>query len=87
MSEALCNNRVDWQIRHLHWLLERIVGSTEDKEQFLDMWSVAMTQRHVEGTLDALDIVKRVHTQYPCSQTKVLVKALSDLAALNKVTY
>lgn len=88
MTEATAETlqRVEWTRRHIEWLLPRISGSDDDKMHFLDMWFAAMNERHVEGTIDAMHVVERVHSEFPCNQTKVLVKALSDLANLNRKT-
>lgn len=86
VNEATNDKRIEWQNRHLQWLLSRISGSSEDKQQFLDMWFLAMNERHAEGIDDAKHVVVMVHDEFPCGQTRVIVKALTDLAELNRKT-
>lgn len=75
--------RINWQSRHVSWLAERLTGDFEDKLQFLDMWFAAMHERHDEGMADALDIIRKIHKDYPCRQTEALIKGISDLRTLN----
>lgn len=49
--------RLEWRMRSFAWLLQRINGTAEDKEQFLAMWNAAIERSFYEGTIEAASLV------------------------------
>ena len=76
--------RVDWRVRHIEWLLARIAGGEEDKEQFLAMFDQALKQAEYEGTMQAAGLLRDISakTEKPAS-AGFFAARIEQLAALN----
>jgi hypothetical protein len=80
---------LEWKRRHVLWLLQRLSGSKEDQEQFLDMWHAALNEAHNEGLDSAADLVRQIAsaqtdaTAY--ARLNVAAEAIAKLARKNRM--
>ena len=76
---------VEWKMRHIQWLLPRIAGTDEDKEQFLAMFEAALDESFYEGTMEAKALIDRmaadIDQQVPLS---FVSKWIGELARTNR---
>lgn len=78
--------KLDWRMRHFNWLLPRISGSGEDKEQFMEMWFAALDQAFSEGTLEAADLVATIRKKHssPSAVLGVIENSIRELERRNR---
>jgi uncharacterized protein (DUF2164 family) len=77
--------RMAWRERMIHWLVPRLNGDVQDKEQFLEMFSAAMSEAHNEGVNDAAEVVRRIRAKHPTRELEVAEKALVELERRNRL--
>lgn len=79
--------RLEWRRRMLLWLLPRINGGEEDKDQFIAMWEAALSEAHDEGIDYAAELVREVAKAKPdIVALPVIAEAIEKLAKRSRAT-
>lgn len=81
MADVSSEQRIDWRMRNLEWLLPRVGPDREGQEQFTAMYEESLKQARYEGLLDAAEVVRRISAARPdLNALKVVATALENLA-------
>lgn len=79
--------RLEWRIRHLEWLLPRIVGTEADVVQFMAMFDAAVDLGFYEGMIEAKSLVEQIAEEIKTPVALPFIAGkIGDLAELNRAT-